>query len=195
MDGSTPDPAVFLHVRVAIGMVVGLAIASVLSGVARFVQHPKRHKPDWIHLAWALAMLLSLVHFWWWEYWLTVVTWRFEFYLFVISFAILYYFMCALLFPSDINEYRDWREYFMSRRRWFFILWAVAIVFDATDTLLKGRAHFESFGIEYPIQIGVYLVLAGVAAWTPNRRFHAAFAAGNLLYQLSWILRRFDVLA
>jgi len=194
MDSNAPDPAIFLHVRVAIGMVVGLAIASVLSGVARFVQHPHRHKPDWIHLAWALAMLLSLVHFWWWEYWLTTVSWRFELYLFVIGFATLYYFMCALLFPADINEYRDWRDYFMSRRRWFFILWGVGILFDAFDSLLKGRAHFDSFGIEYPIQIGVFLVLASVAAWTANRRFHAVFAAGNLVYQLSWILRRFDVL-
>jgi hypothetical protein len=195
MDTSAPDPAVFIHVKVAIGMVVGLAIASVLTGAARFVQHPARHKPDWIHLAWALSMLLSMMHFWWWEYRLATVSWRFELYLFVMSFAILYYFMCALLFPADINEYRDWRDYFMSRRRWFFILLAASIVFDAFDSLLKGREHFAGFGAEYPIRIAAYLLLAAVAAWTPNRRFHAAFAAGNLVYQLSWILRSFDVLS
>lgn len=188
------DPSVFVHIKVAIGMVVSLAIASLLTGVARFVQHPGRSKPDWVHLAWALSMLLSMLHFWWWEYRLATVSWRFELYLFVMSFAILYYFMCAVLFPLDISEYDGFGDYFMSRRRWFFALLAISIVFDAIDTLLKGRAHFDAFGPEYPIRIAVYLVLAAVAAWTRNRRFHQTFAVVNLVYQVSWILRSFDVL-
>jgi hypothetical protein len=176
-------------------MVVSLAIASVLTGVARFVQHPHRHKPDWIHLAWALSMLLSMLHFWWWEYRLSALSWRFELYLFVMCFAILYYLMCAVLFPSDIAEYDGYGDYFMSRRRWFFALLAVSVAFDGIDSLLKGRDHFAAFGIEYPLRITAYFVLAGVAGWTANRRFHASLAVGNVLYQLSWILRGFDVLA
>jgi hypothetical protein len=188
------DPAVFVHVKVAIGMVVSLAIASLLTGVARFVQHPGRVKPDWVHLAWVLSMLLSMLHFWWWEYRLATVAWRFELYLFVMSFAILYYFMCAVLVPSDIAEYKGFRDYFMSRRRWFFALFAISIVFDTVDTLLKGKAHFAAFGLEYPVRIAAYLLLAGIAAWTPHRRFHEVFAVVNLVYQVSWILRSFDVL-
>ncbi|SFP31862.1 hypothetical protein [Variovorax sp. 770b2] len=195
MEPTPPDPAVFIHIKVAIGMVVSLAIASVLTGVARFVQHPHRHKPDWIHLAWALSMLLSMLHFWWWEYRLSALSWRFELYLFVMCFAILYYLMCAVLFPSDIAEYDGYGDYFMSRRRWFFALLAVSVAFDGIDSLLKGRDHFAAFGIEYPLRITAYFVLAGVAAWTANRRFHASLAVGNVLYQLSWILRGFDVLA
>ena len=112
-----------------------------------------------------------------------------------MGFAILYYLMCAVLFPSDIAEYGGYRDYFMSRRRWFFGLLAVSIVFDAIDSLLKGRQYFADFGFEYPVRIAVYLVLAGIAAYTANRRFHAGLAAANLVYQLSWILRSFDVLA
>jgi hypothetical protein len=74
-------------------------------------------------------------------------------------------------------------------------LLAISIVFDAIDTLLKGRQYFAGFGLEYLLRIGVYLVLAAVAAYTPNRRFHAGLAAANLVYQLSWILRSFDVLS
>lgn len=190
------DPALFIHIKVAIGMVVSLAIASVLTGVARFVQHPTRQKPDWIHLAWALSMLLSMLHFWWWEYRLSgIVAWRFELYVFVMAFAILYYFMCAVLFPADIRDYRDYDDYFMSRRRWFFSLLAISMVFDAIDSWLKGREHFAAFGIEYPIRLAAYLLLAWVAASTTRRRFHATFAGLNLVYQVSWILRSFDVLS
>ncbi|SDD33432.1 hypothetical protein SAMN05444679_109239 [Variovorax sp. CF079] len=46
----------------------------------------------------------------------------------------------------------------MSRRRWFFGLLAISIVFD---TLLKGHQYFAGFDLEYPLHIGGYLVLAG----------------------------------
>jgi hypothetical protein len=194
MPPTPPDPSVFIHVKVAIGMVVSLGIATLLSGMARFVQHPSRHKPDSVHLMWALSMLLAMLHFWWWEYRLGMVDWRFELYLFVMGFAILYYLMGALLFPSDIAEYKGWGDYFISRRRWFFAMLALSMVFDAADSMIKGREHLAAFGVEYPVRIAAYIVLALVAAWTPNRRFHVSLAVVNLLYQLSWILRSFDAL-
>lgn len=61
------DPQVvhdeFFHVRVVIGMVVGLALARLLNGVARFVQHPRGPRPYPTHLVWSAFMLLAVVHF------------------------------------------------------------------------------------------------------------------------------------
>jgi hypothetical protein len=48
------DPALVFHVKVALGMVVSLGVARVLTGMARFVQHPSRHKPDALQLSWIL---------------------------------------------------------------------------------------------------------------------------------------------
>jgi hypothetical protein len=42
LDHATPDPAAFFHVRITIGVVTGLAIARVLTGLAHFVQAPER---------------------------------------------------------------------------------------------------------------------------------------------------------
>jgi hypothetical protein len=106
MPGPASDPAVFIHIKVALGMVVSLGIARLLTGVAKFVQHPGRTRPDWIHLAWAASMLLTLLHFWWWQYRLAEIAWRFENYLFVMGYAALFYLMSALLFPDDIAEYQ-----------------------------------------------------------------------------------------
>ena len=195
MEGST-DPNLFAHVRVALGMVVGLGVARLLSGLARFVAHPGRQRVDAVHLLWVLSTLLLLLHFWWWEFALTHLrAWHFSIYLFVAAYAALAYLLCALLFPDDLDEYAGYRDYFMSRRRWFFGLLALTFVFDAVDTWIKGPAHWQAQGLEYPLRIAVYLLLCGVAARSGSLRFHLAFAVANLIYQVSWILRLYDVLA
>ena len=103
--GHASDPALVFHVKVALGMVVSLGVARVLTGMARFVQHPSRHKPD---------------------------------------------------------------------------------------ALLKGREHFQSLGVEYPVRLLALSTLAIAAAIVRNERFQIGFAAASLVYQLSWILRSYD---
>ena len=88
MEHTTPDPALFGHVRVVIGMVVSLSIARILTGVALLIQHPGKVKPYTVHLAWAGFLLLFLLHFWWWEFRLQALTAiGFGVYLFLISYC------------------------------------------------------------------------------------------------------------
>lgn len=42
---------VFPHIRIVMGMVIGLGVARLLSGVARIVQHPKQYPLYTVHLA------------------------------------------------------------------------------------------------------------------------------------------------
>jgi hypothetical protein len=101
---STPD--LYQHVRVVISIIVGLCITTLLSGFARFVQHPRRERVSLLHLGWAASLLLWIIHFWWWEFRLALVAqWTFARYSFVILYATLLYFLCTLLFPSDLKDY------------------------------------------------------------------------------------------
>jgi hypothetical protein len=187
------DAEIFVHVRILLGVVVSLSIARLLSGLAEFVQHPGRKKPDVVHLLWVLGMLLTLVHFWWWE--LALVhrsPWRFEIYAFVLFYATLNYLLCAVLFPNDLHEYTGFRDYFESRRVWFFGLLALSFAADVIDTLIKGHDYWAEFSSEYPIRVGVYLLLFAVAATVRHRGFHLVFAGASLAYQVSWILRVYD---
>lgn len=196
MDAPAPDPAIFSHIRVVMGMIISLSLARLLSGVALFVQHPGKTKVYWIHLGWVLFMFVFLLHFWWWEYYLhSLPVIDFSVYLFVILYACIYFFLCVLLFPTSLDEYAGYEEYFLSRRAWFFGFLALAFAVDLLDTALKGKAHLESYGLEYPLRNAAYIVLCIAAAWTPNRRFHAVFLVGGLLYQLTWIYRAFDLLS
>jgi hypothetical protein len=195
MTDTVPAAELFPHVRIIMGMVLSLGLARLLAGLARFVQHPGKTPLYSVHLGWAASMLLLLVHFWWWEYRLYAIPhWTIGLYLFLIFYTILLYALCALLFPDNIDEYSGYEDYFMSRRRWFFGLMAPAFVLDYIDTLIKGRGHAELFGIEYELRVPIYLLLCGIAIATTNRRFHATFVIGSLIYQLSWIVRLFDTL-
>lgn len=186
---------IFLHIRVVVGIILGLGITRLLTGVAAFVQHPGRQKLYWVHLAWVFSLLLTLVHFWWWEFRLVGLDhWNFGIYIFVIAYAILLFLLCALLFPTDITEYAGYEDYFISRRRWFFGVFALTMIFDYVDTLLKGAAHYATYGVEYDIRVPAYLLLAIIAMITPNRWFHGAFVIASLIYQVSWILRLFYTL-
>jgi hypothetical protein len=193
MNAATQE--IFPHVRVLMGIVVSLGIARLLSGAARFVQHPSGKQLYWVHLGWVASMLLSLIHFWWWEFWLASVPhWTFGVYFLVILYAISLFLLSTLLFPDHLADYANYEDYFFSRRRWFFGLLALTFLFDVADTLLKGYDHLASFGVEYPIRIALSLLLCGVAIFTDNRCFHRAFIIFTLIFQVFWILSQFNTL-
>jgi len=192
MDPPFQSHDVYFHIRILIGVVLGLGLTRMLSGVSRIVQHPG-HKPIYaVHLLWVAIVFLSAIHFWWWEFSLIHhAPWKFELFVFVLFYAFLFFLLSSLLFPDAMDEYAGYEDYFLSRRRWFFGLLAATVPVDLIDTLAKGRAHFESLGVEYPVRLAILLVLCGLAAWTTNRRFHLLFAAFYLVYLLSWILRAY----
>jgi len=179
----------YLHVRVVISIIVGLCVTTLLSGFARFVQHPRRERVSILHLGWAASLLLWIIHFWWWEFRLSMVqTWTFASYFFVILYAILFYFLCTLLFPSDLKDYAGYEDYFLSRRKWFFGFLAATSLADVIDTSLKGSSYLHSFGIEYPIRVIANLTICAIAMFTSNRRIQLTLLAVSFLYHIALIL-------
>lgn len=181
---------IYPHIRIVMGMVVGLGITRLLSGVARVVQHPRRYPPSGVHLAWVAATLLYLVHFWWWEFGLYQISaWNFATYLFIIGYAIALFLLCALLFPDDLHDYADQATFFYARRKWFFGVLMLTYLLDVVDTLIKGEAHFARFAPEFLIRTPILVLLCLIAIRSASRKFHAAFVVAILLYQVSWVLR------
>lgn len=187
---------VFPHIRIVMGMVIGLGVTRLLSGVARIVQHPNQYPLYPVHLAWVASLLLMLVHFWWWEFGLfQIEDWTFGIYIFIIGYAIALFMLCALLFPDSMQDYKSYEDFFYARRAWFFGLLGATYLLDVIDTLIKGEAHFSRFGSEYLIRTPVFGALCLAAILTRNRPFHIAFVVLTLAYQVSWIWRLFDKIA
>jgi hypothetical protein len=190
---STADPTqLFTHLRILMGTVIGLGMARMLIGFAGIIQHPGRARLSATHLLWAGSTFLTLIQFWWWEFALfTVQSWTFGAFVFLIAYCTALFMLCVLLFPDDIKEYTGYEDFFMSRRAWFFGLFAVTIVFDIFDSGLKGWDYLHQLDLEYMIQVPVSLMLCGIAIFTRNRKYHLVFAIAQILYQFSWIERLF----
>lgn len=191
MEHINVNPESFVHVRIIIGIITGLSLARLLNGLARFVQHPKREHIYGVHIGWVFFLLLSVVHFWWFEFSLVhVARWTFELYIFVICYAALFFFICAILFPDNMGEYPGFIAYFHSRQAWFFSLLAAIFTVDVIDTLLKGTDHFWSLGPEYPIRQFVLIILSLVAIKVTNHLYHVIFVTVALVSQVWWVINQ-----
>ena len=185
----------FGHVRIIMATVLGLSVARLLNGLARFVQHPKREHIYLVHLGWVLFLLLSVIHFWWFEFGLSrIEIWTFPIYFFVLSYAALFFFICAILFPDRMDDYAGYADYFQSRQRWFYGFLSGLFVIDVVDTALKGVEHFRSLGPAYPYKQAALFLLAIVAMFVRSRRYHVAFVTAALIAQTWFILVEFEIL-
>lgn len=185
----------FSHVRIIIGMVLGISVARLVVGMSEFLQHPKRIKIYFVHLGWVLYLFLTITHFWWYEFGLVKIrVWSFGIYLFLISFACLFAFVASMLFPSSMSDYRGYEDYFQSRRRTFYSMFAVLATVDLIDTAIKGSSHFHSLGIEYPIQQVVLILLSLIAIFVPSKIYQGVFVAAVLIYKVLWMFRIYGVL-
>jgi len=178
---------IFEYISVLTSIIVGLGMAHLLRGLAGLVQHPGRHPVYWVHLVWVATMFFNMIFFWWWEFSLAAMeVWQFQNYLFIVGYAVVLYLLCALLFPSDLEGYSGFREYFLSRRAWFFGLFGFSLVIDVYDTWLKGAEHFNSLGLEYKVFVATNLLAVFFGGVSKRSGVQAVVAVVVFLYQIRW---------
>ncbi len=188
-------PEHFVHVRIIIGMVLGISISRLLVGVSEFIQHPKAKRIYPIHMGWVLYLFLTIIHFWWYEFSLVKVqVWSFQLYFFLILYTCVFALMASLLFPSSLAEYKSFEDYFQTRRRSLYGLFVLLQIMDLIDTAIKGKQYFLSLGIEYPLQQLVLIALGIVAMVVQSKRYQAIFVFLTLVYKGQWIFRLYDIL-
>src|SRR6478752_2754239 len=174
MDTVAPHE-LFPHVRIVMGMIIGLGITRMLTGIAGFIQHPDRYRVSLLHMLWVGSILLELVLFWWWEFGLSrIPQWSFGIYLFLIGYAVVLYLIAALLFPDNISEYAGYEDFFIRRRRWFFGLLAAAFVLDIVDTMIKGAERWSQLSGDYLVQVPIGLMLCLIGCVSARRSVQIA---------------------
>lgn len=186
----------FLHVRVIVGVILGLSVSRLLLGLAVFVEHPGKQKISVIHLGWVAWALLSVIGYWWWEFRLNQITdWTFGRYLFIFAYASCYFLICAILFPGDLEGYDGYDEYFLSRRKWLFGLIALTFFLDIGDTLLKGLAYYEAHGLMYSTRAILSILGCALGAAVASRRVQLWLVVAAILGQLGFFFIYFDRLS
>ncbi|WP_199261121.1 hypothetical protein [Paracoccus binzhouensis] len=183
------------HLRVLVSLILGLGITRVLAGLSRRIQSPARTEGMLAQTVWAVVILLSAVHFWWWEFGLRRISdWHFGAYVFVLGYASLHFLMATLIFPDALPDHAESEDFFMRRRGWFFGIFALTFGFDLLDTLMKGAEHLRALGPEYPVRLGIGVAIALLAMRARSLRHVALIGLAWLAYDLSWIIRRYDSL-
>src|SRR6188768_2655517 len=90
-----------IYVQLISGTILGVALANLLSGAAKFAQQPKTHRFNLLHGLWIVFILGSILIFWWQEgLTFSNVKWTFPLYLFQTAYCATYLFMTALLLPD-----------------------------------------------------------------------------------------------
>ena len=174
---------IFEYVAVLTSIIIGLGMAQLLLGLTRLIQHPEQAKPYWVHLCWVFYMFVYAVFWWWWEFELGAIeVWTFGVYLFVIFYAFLVFLLCSLLFPTNFSGYDGFKDYFYAKRAWFFGVFCFSEIIGLGDTAIKGLDYFYSLGPQYMMMTTGNIVLAAIAIFTRNEKFHAMFAVVALTY-------------
>lgn len=184
----------FDYVMTLAAVVIGLALTQLMQGVGEIVESPRGVKIWWVHLVWVAHTAVLCVFWWWFEFELhRTRVWTFQLYAFVLGYAFLIYLISTILFPRNLGKMRDFKAYFLSRRRWFFGLLIALLIVDVIDTLSKGMAHFAAFGIEYPLSQTALVMLCVVGIMSRRDRSQGAVAVLVLAYLIIRVVRFFDV--
>lgn len=184
----------FVHIRVIIGMILGLGLTHLIKGSAGFIQHPGRKKIYGVHLFWVFYIFLLLIHFWWWEFNLKLLgQWYFLDYFFVICYALIFFMICALLYPDDLKGYEGYKDYFYSRKKWFFALLGLCFLADLIDTLIKGTDYFIWSNTEYYLRIASHVLLCLLAIAVNNKTFHKWLVVVFIIYEILFIFRFYNL--
>jgi len=185
----------FEYVAVLVSIIVGLALTQILRGVGRMVTTEDGPRPYWVHLVWTFYLFLLIALFWWWEFRLGTVEWSLWLYLVVIVYATLLFFVSLVIQPTNVDQIKDYKNYFFSNRHWIFGLLIAIWLWDFVDTYSKGADYFANLGTEYLIYNVSQLVACAIAIKTANERYHEVFAVVWMGYFVTWMYRTFFVLA
>lgn len=180
-------PDQFSYYNVLIAIVLGLAIANLLAGLARLMHARKRVQLYWPSICWAVLLFVGIVQQWWADYDLRKFpNLGFTGFLSALFAPVVLSLLCSLVLPpSEGDESLDLRAWYFDNRRWFFALLAslmpLSYVFEylAKGTFYKG--HNESVFL-----IGFFL-FAALGFLNDNPRVHLLLPVAGALFMGAYI--------
>ena len=128
----------FEYVMIPTGIIVGLSIAHLLSGLGktlfRLTGHGEPIRTSWVHTLWVLNSGFWLFAYWWYTFNQSgLETWPLATYLLLIVTPGVMYLQCVVLFPHRFDDIVDVGQYFLDVRKWYFGLYIVSTLVDFAD--------------------------------------------------------------
>jgi hypothetical protein len=189
-----PTDAIFQHTATFYSLIVGLAVANVLSAMANSAKSMARVRWYWMHTAAAGLLLLIIAQDWWF-----LLSWdatrrvSHPILVFLLARAGVLFFASNLLVPEPhdaADNVLDLRVHMVRVRRRFFASLTIFAVLDHTDTLLKGPERIAALGPYYPAYVAIFVGAMLAATLVRTERVPGAVIVIMLFVHISAIVAR-----
>jgi hypothetical protein len=162
------------------GLLLGLSVAVLATGAARAFKHRKAQPVGWLTPLLAVFVALDIATFWE-AAWVNYRTLPFSYGLLVggLIVAVVYFIAAALVFPDESDAPAPLDVHFWANRRTTLVLLILANLLGMCGQLAVNltRENGQALASAYSVNLAIYIVLVGVAAWT-KRRWLFAVAIG-----------------
>jgi hypothetical protein len=164
---------IFEYLGVLISVIMGLGITHLATGATKLIQHRDGVRLYLPHALWTINVLMFILLIWWGMFWWSAHdNWYAYEYLFITLYAIVLFFLASMLYPWDMKEDIDVREYFLKNRLWFFGAMFFAWVLDIPETVAKAGAELRPVPPGYFWFVGLHLAIAAIGLSTRKHLVH-----------------------
>jgi hypothetical protein len=179
----------FEFILIITSVVYALALAQILTGIARLAQTEATNELYFPHTVWTAILFIAILLTWWagWEF--RGVEWTFPKYVYLFVSPILIFFAASLMIPQRIAESGvNLEKHFKKVQR--PVLWSyfTVLVIQFVDGSLLATEPWW-----FPGRLPQLAVLGAVAgcALTKSRRLQSAFSIGVLVFLIYVVIVRF----
>ena len=178
--------ALFEFVMVLVSIIVGLGIATLLTGVADILRAGRAVKPYWLHSLTVVMVFLAHAQVWWESWDLNAAPqWSFGGLLMMLGPPICLFLISHLLFPETLTDV-DLSEYYYKVAP---VVWPLGAMTTLVGTFFRPVAFGSSVLNPGNLASVPTVILCLVLASTRNRRVHTvAVPAFLILILLDTIL-------
>jgi hypothetical protein len=168
------------------GLLLGLSAAVLATGAARAFKHRKTRRVGWLTPMLAVFVALDIATFWD-AAWVNYRQLPFSYGLLIggLVDAVVYFIAAALVFPDETDPEAPMDEHFWAHKRAALCLLILANLIGVGGQLAVNltRDNGQALVTAYSINMGIYVVLVGIAAWTKRKWvFGIAIGLHILLY-------------
>ena len=178
----------FEFLMILLSLIVGLGIAEILSGLARFLKKNRRREIPWVHGAATLSIFVALLQTFWESWGLRALdVWTFPAMLLMLGSPICLYLMAYILFPEP-DEAAGLDDYYFERAR---LLWPLGALTVIVGTLFRPIAFDVPLWVVDNLSGIPVLAVCAILTFTRNRLTHRILVP-VVLASVLWDTLRFS---
>lgn len=154
----------FDYLNVLISIILGLALAKILSGLATVIAARERVDFYWPPIVWAIWIFFIAVQHWWAQYPLRYQKqWTFLDFWLLLLVPVGFFLLSALVLPEpDENGKLDLGEWFFRNRRWFFGIMFFLPALSIVEEILRSGHMSSTLNLAFLLAFDAVIAVAFV---------------------------------